>query len=107
MPSTGRILVVEDDPSICDLLVGALTDEGYEVQTCDRGADALDLLETRLPDLTLLDLQMIDMTGEEFLAACRQRDLPLTRVLLLSASAHLSRAATRLNVAGALAKPFD
>ena len=107
MARAGRILIVDDEQAIRELLVGALMDEGYEIRTCERGADALDLLRTWRPDLTLLDLQLTDMGGDAYVEACRQQGLPMGQVFLLSAAVGLDDVAARLAVSGAVGKPFD
>jgi CheY-like chemotaxis protein len=51
-----QVLVVDDEPEIRTVLVGALEDEGYVVRTAAGGRAALDLLRGWQPDLILLDL---------------------------------------------------
>ena len=50
-----RILVVDDDPDIREVLISALTDEGYQVDAALDGAEALDVLDRRRPDVILWD----------------------------------------------------
>lgn len=77
----GRVLIVEDDPAICDAYRLALEQEGYEIVTAENGKDALAKLrrDRPLPDLILLDLMMPVMNGWEFLQA-RRTDLELRAV---------------------------
>ena len=92
MPSGNRIMVIEDDPDILDLITITLTDEAYEayeVRGVRSGRAALELLRHWSPELILLDLDLGDMSGEAFLAACRQQALLTARVLLLSAAANV------------------
>ena len=58
-----RILVVEDEYSINDVLTFALRKEGYEVRSAFNGKEALELVENFKPDLVLLDLMLPDMDG--------------------------------------------
>ena len=58
-----RILVVEDEYSINDVLTFALRKEGYEVRSAFNGKEALELVENFKPDLVLLDLMLSDMDG--------------------------------------------
>ena len=58
-----RILVVEDEYSINDVLTFALRKEGYEVRSAFNGKEALELVEIFKPDLVLLDLMLPDMDG--------------------------------------------
>ena len=70
-----RILVVDDDPDIVELLRCVLHDAGYEVAIADGGA-ALSLARARHPHLILLDLLMPSMDGLEVMQ--RLRDDPAT-----------------------------
>jgi two-component system phosphate regulon response regulator PhoB len=64
-----RILVVEDEEDIRQILAYNLGKAGHEVFTADRGAGALDLLKKEPPELVLLDLMLPDISGLEI---CRQ-----------------------------------
>ena len=64
-----RILVVEDEGDIRQVLAYNLGQAGHEVFTADRGVVALDLARKELPDLVLLDLMLPDISGLE---VCRQ-----------------------------------
>ncbi|MGB0524374.1 MAG: response regulator transcription factor [Flammeovirgaceae bacterium] len=69
-----RILIVEDDPDITELLSYNLEKEGYEVYTVDNGADAIRAAKKHLPSLVLLDIMLPAMDGME---VCRQlREMP-------------------------------
>jgi len=68
-----RILVVDDEPSICELAGQILEGEGYEVLTAKDGVDGLNALSKSLPDLIISDLNMPRMSGSEFLAVVRER----------------------------------
>ncbi len=81
MPKT--ILLVDDDTMLCETLALNLRDAGYEVLTCGDGTKALELAETRKPDLVILDLMLPELDG---LTVCRRlrrfSDVP---VLMLTA----------------------
>ena len=64
-----KILVVEDEKSICDIIVFNLAREGYEVITAGDGATALNLALQERPDLVLLDVMLPKMDGFE---VCRR-----------------------------------
>ena len=66
--SGGRILVVDDDPSIRRIMRTTLTGAGYEIDDARTGEEALDKVRTFRPDLVLLDFNMPGMGGLE---ACR------------------------------------
>ena len=74
-----RILVIEDESDIRQVLDYNLKSAGHEVVEAARGADGLRLLREREPDLVLLDLMLPDMSGTE---VCRSiKDNPATRAL--------------------------
>ena len=59
------VLIVDDDPVMCELLVEILADEGYAVHTVLDGASAASVIETTRPSLVLLDLGLSDLDGYE------------------------------------------
>lgn len=67
--SKGRILVVEDDFDISNMLRIYFTGQGYDVQVAPRGGDALTLTRKQLPQLIVLDIMLPDMDGY---AVCRE-----------------------------------
>jgi len=102
-----RVLVVDDEAPICEVLEFAFGDEGWDVQARTCYQDALELSQRWVADVILLDLRMPDMNAESFLAAYRQQvkaDIP---VILLSAASDLDQHVTRLAANGRVAKPFD
>ena len=68
-----RVLVVDDEPSICRSCEKILVREGYEVTTAPSGSAALDLLGREAFDLVFTDLKMAEMGGMELLEALRSR----------------------------------
>ena len=68
------ILVVDDEPLVCDLLVQFLSLRGYRALGVRDGAEALSMVEQAPPDLVLLDLFMPGMDGVEVLRQLRQRE---------------------------------
>ena len=103
----GRVLVAEDDKSVRDSLVRALTFEGYEVVTAGDGAEALMAVVESQPDVIVLDVLMPHVDG---LTACRRlRERgDRTPVLMLTARHEVSDRVAGLD-AGAddyLVKPF-
>ena len=67
-----RVLIVEDEPDIRDLLVFHLEREGYQVAQSRSGAEALRLARATPPDLVLLDLMLPEMDGLEVCRRLRQ-----------------------------------
>ncbi len=64
-----RILVVDDEPNIADLLSAALTFEGYQVGVAATGAEALEQVRSFRPNLVMLDVMLPDFDGNE---VCRR-----------------------------------
>jgi len=107
MPDGRRVLVAEDDTTIREVLVEALSDDGYEVMAAANGADALRAIQTWRPALIILDVMMPDMDGHAFRA--RQRELRLAAdvpVLVVSASRRAADHARELGAVAGIEKPF-
>jgi two-component system, OmpR family, response regulator len=68
MPNNGRVLIVEDDPSVRELLAEYLGSHGYEVVQADRGTAMREAVERNLPDVVLLD---VNLPGEDGLTLAR------------------------------------
>ena len=102
-----RLLVVEDEQSLREDIAKKLRLSGYEVDTCEDGEEALDILASEQYDLILLDLNLPKVDGMTVLRTLRESDLE-TRVLILSARSEISDKVDGLD-AGAndyLSKPF-
>lgn len=81
-----RVLVVDDEPDILDLLDYNLSKEGYKVKTANNGKKAVDLAAKFLPDLILLDIMMPHQDGVETCRQLRENpDLHDTFVVFLTA----------------------
>ena len=102
-----RILVVDDDDTIRELIVMALDDEGYETAVACHGAEALAQLGRCPADLILLDMRMPVMDGWEFARAYRAAPGPHAPMVVLTAGRSASEAATTIGAAAYLAKPFE
>jgi C4-dicarboxylate-specific signal transduction histidine kinase len=102
-----RLLVAEDDPTIREALVQLLTEDGYEVVTCENGFEALERLRTEsTPDLIILDLLMPVMNGWQFRAAQRS-DQKLAEIPVVAVSADDSPQAKAVHADAYLRKPLD
>jgi DNA-binding response OmpR family regulator len=102
-----KILLVDDERRIIEVLDAYLVREGYEIHSADNGIDALKKVKTINPDLIILDLMLPDISGEEVCRLVRKEsDVP---ILMLTAK---SAEDDRINgiVMGAddyLTKPFS
>lgn len=102
-----RILIIEDETNLCNSIAEGLRMDGYEVDSCQDGLDALELCKAEHYDLILLDLNLPGMDGMEVLRRLRKEDEE-TRVLILSARGQIRDKVRGLD-AGAndyLTKPF-
>jgi CheY-like chemotaxis protein len=108
-PRNARILVVEDEDTIGQVLAETLADEGYEVRRSRDGSEALEVLKRWRPDLILLDLMMPVMDGWAFRAAQRRLGGAVSKVpvIVLSATREISFRADELGAVEALSKPFE
>ena len=109
MTATGpRLLVVDDEAGIVEMLAIVFRGEGYEVVTAGSCADGLARLETSLPDLVLTDVKMPDGSGFEILKRTRELS-PSVPVVMITAYTTTKTAIEALK-AGAydyISKPFD
>lgn len=84
--SAPKVLVVDDDSDIVELLEYNLTKEGYSVLTASNGKKAIDIARTFIPDLILLDIMMPQLDGIETGRILRQNpDIKNTYILFLTA----------------------
>ena len=99
MSDQGRILVVDDDPYIADLVSAALRYEGFEVQVVGTGRDALAVAASTRHDLVVLDVMLPDMEGLEVCRRLRM-DGAHVPVLFLTARDATEDKVTGLTVGG-------
>lgn len=99
-----KILIIDDDIYINDMLEKVLTKAGYEVFHSYSGTEAMLFLEKRKPDLILLDLMLPGLSGEEILP--KIADVP---VIVISAKVDIKDKVSLLlnGAADYLTKPFD
>lgn len=90
-PGPLKILVVDDEAAIRNLLDDLLGDEGYVVYTASNGRAALAMVQQERPDLILMDVMMPELDGLETLKALRAvEDSAVVPVILMSAAAYLT-----------------
>lgn len=104
MEKRGPILVIDDDPDLCELLRKALEHEGHKVVTASDGMQAIRAYELNRPSMLFVDLMMPHLDGEELL---RVLGAPRPPVVLITASVRREEVAEKFKVDHALEKPFD
>lgn len=104
--TAARILVIDDDPKLLDMVRRALVYEGFDVQTATSGAQGLQMAQDAVPDVLILDWMIPDLDGLEICRRVREAaDVP---ILMLTARDAVEDRVTGLE-AGAddyLVKPF-
>lgn len=111
MPASGnhalRILVVDDEPAVCDAIRMMLKFDGHEVQTANGSKEALSLLERDKFDLITVDYAMAGMKGDELAAAVKQR-LPHQPIIMITAYAEMLKSSGNplAGVDAMVSKPF-
>src|SRR5919204_851940 len=104
----GRILIVDDEQSVRDVLSEYFTEQGYNVATAESGKEALAVLQGFRPDLVLLDVRMPGLDGVEMLRRLRQV-APAVAVIMVTANEDvaLARDTLKLGALDYVSKPFD
>jgi DNA-binding response OmpR family regulator len=102
-----RVLVIDDDPSIRQVIAYALNDAGYDVDEAADGQAALELVGRQHPDIILLDMKMPRMDGWQFAKLYRERYGHRTPIIVLTAAQDAAQRAADVAAASAVAKPFD
>jgi CheY-like chemotaxis protein len=108
-----RILIVDDTPSLLDLIRSCLEEEGYSVRTCLESRNAVRMAIEERPDVIMLDIVMPEVSGWEVLAALRA-DPSFSRTPVIVCTAYVAEAMGRLaelkgpdQHLGLLPKPFE
>jgi CheY-like chemotaxis protein len=102
-----RILIVDDDETIRQIICICLSDEGYAVTEAANGLAAFAEIEVCPPSLILLDLRMPVMDGWEFARRYQAMPGPHAPILALVAAVNAEQECAGLQSNGILSKPFD
>jgi two-component system, NtrC family, response regulator PilR len=103
-----RILVVDDERSMRELLAIVLRREGYDVLLAESGREAIETLEREPVDLLISDIKMPDLSGVEVLRAAKRVDPDILGIMITAfASTDTAVEAMRLGACDYLSKPFD
>jgi two-component system response regulator VicR len=104
-----RIVIIEDDTDILELLVYLFENEGYQVSSFTKGREAREISQL-MPDVVLLDVNLAGSAkrGDQICSELRKLDLTVPfPVMLLSAEKDLATLAAACMADGYMAKPFD
>jgi DNA-binding NtrC family response regulator len=103
-----KILIVDDEKSLLDLLSRVFTKEGYQVQTTTSAQRAMEIIEKEDLDLLIADIRLPEMSGMEILKRCREirPDVP---VIMITAYGNMKQAieALKMGALDYIIKPFD
>lgn len=109
VPHPARILVVEDEPGLAEVLALHLAAAGFDVRTALDGLAALYELGRESPDLVLLDLQLLEVSGFRLMQLLKRRDAarPVPVLVLTALSYQEAREVARAGADDFLEKPFS
>jgi len=107
-PQQKRVLVVDDESTLRDLVAEALREAGFETETAANGVEALTRMQRWLPDVIVLDLMMPRLDGTGFTELMRLNPrFAAVPVLLVTAAYGAAQAADQTGVQALLTKPFE
>ena len=108
MDTTRRILIVDDEIDLAQMIAFQFSSKGFETQTAMDGVEALGKLKNFTPDLIILDVNMPRMGGIEFYSKiCGSNSQPLYPVLVLTARANIKDLFKQFDIDGFMIKPFE
>jgi len=106
-----KIMVVDDEEHLLELVRDILEGEGFEVITASNGMECLEKLKKEHPDLILMDIMMPGMSGKETVkkmrANTKTKDLKVAFLTVSVSSAFERKTMKELNVVDYILKPFD
>lgn len=103
-----KLLVVDDEPEICDFLKSFFEERNFDVRTANSGEEAIRTADTFHPQVILLDIKMGDMDGIAVLKQVKQKD-PKVKVIMVTAleTTEKIEAAMRLGADNYITKPLS
>lgn len=106
-----KILLVDDDKGVVEVIKKALEESKYNVVTAYDGKEGFEKVKSEAPDLIVLDIRMPLMNGYEFLRAlkeeARDRSRPMTPVIMLTAKEEMEVVFRMEGARGYLVKPVN
>jgi len=104
MRNKKRVLVVDDEPGILNFIRASLTLAGYEVTITTDGEEGLQLAQSGKPDIVLLDVVMVPLSGFDVLK--KLRAFSQVPVIIFTARGHIFDLALEMGADDFIAKPF-
>ncbi len=104
-----RIILIDDDETLCEGVAFILRDEGYSVMNTSSTVEGVELVEKNVFDIALIDYKMPRMTGAEFVKIIKEKN-PSTKVFIVSGRPFIEKTLSEDNVfhlvEGVIMKPF-
>ncbi len=108
MIKNSKILIVDDEPRLCNSLKILLSTQSYKVKICNSGGEALTYLINDEFDLVLLDIFMEDMNGFQVIERLKNQNIDTPVIIMTgNTSAELTVKAFRMGAIDYLKKPFE
>jgi DNA-binding response OmpR family regulator len=101
-----RVLIVEDDRDLLELMSLILESAGFSTEQAFNGRAGLEALSEQLPGLILLDMRMPVMNGWEFAAELRRLHQEAVPIVVVTAAEDAQKRAEEIGAEGWLSKPF-
>ena len=103
-----KILIIDDDVELCELLVEFLHNESFEAASANDGIAGLELLESEQPDLVVMDIMMPRLNGLDTLKQLRNRNINLPVIMLTARGDDVDKiVGLELGADDYLSKPFN
>lgn len=102
-----KILIIDDNKQLLDLLKDMLSEEGFEVVLASNGTEGIKKHRENKPDIILMDLKMPKIDGIKTAAKIRTKDKKVIIIILTAyGSVESAAKAAKLNIYGYITKPF-
>jgi DNA-binding response OmpR family regulator len=106
-PELGPILVVEDDPSIRELLCDAFRGDGLDVVPAADGEDAIEAARAQRPAAVILDIGLPRVDGAGVAGAIQEKYGDSVPLIIVTAGGRMAEVSSRVRAAAYFTKPFD
>ena len=102
-----KILVADDEQSVCDILKIFFSKKGYDVDIAKHGGEAIKKLDVYKPDILLLDLKMPDMDGEEVLKHIMDNNIKVGVIIITGHPGYIKDKTLLNRTYDYIVKPFN